>query len=98
MNQPEELKISIRYENQFGYIGYNTPAHSIDVQLDDAEKRGEVERYLSQEQVVPISTDNLCVFSHDKLLASTGIAEFRAVLTCLWNMTGVSVDWSRPVI
>ncbi|MCE5284480.1 MAG: hypothetical protein LLG02_01340 [Pelosinus sp.] len=97
MKQSADLKICIRYENQYGYIGYNTTNNSINVQLDHAGKRGEVEKYLSQEQVIPISKGNIGEFAHVTMLASHGIADFKAVLTYLWMRTGVSVDWSRPV-
>jgi hypothetical protein len=94
----EEVKISIRYQNQYGYIGFDPATKRISVQLDNVDKRGEVERYLNEEQIIPISTEGLGEFIHSKLLASTGMTEFKAVLTCLWNVTGVEVDWSRPVI
>lgn len=96
--QPKEVRISIRYQNQYGYIGFDPVTKSIKVELADADKRSEVEQYLSQEQFIPVSTENLGDFLHKKLLACTGLAEFKAVLTCLWNVTGVSVDWSRPVL
>lgn len=97
MKQPKELRLSIRYENHYGYVGYSQGNQNIFVQLDDAGKRGEIEKYLGQEQNIPICTENAQAFIHKKILASTGVSEFKAVLTCLWNATGVSVDWSRPV-
>lgn len=96
--QSDWFKVSIRFENDYGFVGFNPANKNIDVQLNDGAKRAEVENYLQHEQDIPINNGSVENFTHRTLLASSGLAEFKAVLTRLWGATGVEVEWSRPVL
>ena len=93
----EIYRVAIHYGNDCGYVEYDTAQKQLKVVLDNAEKRGETEAYLTQRHKIRKAGQRLLDFSEVDILPVDNLEDLKLALTRMWEKTGVFVDWSRPV-
>jgi len=89
-------KVAIHYEDVCGQVAYDPNTKTITVVLDDAQKRREVEEYLSQVHIIPVAQNTLRDFKPVIVNPSESVESFKLAMSYLWQHTEVMVDWSRP--
>lgn len=92
------FKVTIHYQNSYGFIEYDETNRKFVVELPDVDKKKLVEQYLSTEHVIRIAQDGLRNFAEKATDPAKSLENFKIALTRMWNSTGVIVDWSHPVV
>ncbi len=90
-------RVAIHYNENNGYIEYAVDAKSAKVVLDSEDKKAEVEAYLAQDHEINVPHETLMDFSNQLVKPLSSVEDLKLSLTRLWGITGVYVDWSRPV-
>ena len=93
-----DFKVTIHYEDSYGFVGYSEADKKLVVKLPDTDKKKVVEEYFSTEHVIRVAQDGLMTFVEKIINPLQNLENFKIALTQLWNYTGVMVDWSHPVI
>ncbi|HWR41024.1 MAG TPA: hypothetical protein VN611_16150 [Patescibacteria group bacterium] len=93
----ELYRVAIHYDNDCGFVEYDTAEKQLRVLLDHEEKRRETEAYLMQRHTIRKAGQRLLDFSEVDILPVDNLEDLKLALTRLWQKTGVYVDWSRPV-
>lgn len=90
-------RVAIHYNEDNGYIEYAMDAKTAKVVLDSEDKKAAVEAYLAQEHEINVPHETLMDFSKRQVKPLNSVEDLKLALTRLWGITGVYVDWSRPV-
>ena len=90
-------RVAIHYGNDCGFVEYQAADKKLNVLLDHAEKRQEVEAYLTRRHTIRKAGQRLLDFSEVDILPVDNVEDLKLALTRMWQETGVYVDWSRPV-
>lgn len=93
----ELYRVAIHYNEEIGFLEYNETDKTANVVLAVAEKKAEVEAYLAAAHEIRVPKDSLMDFSITTVQPLCSLESFKLALTRLWGITGVYVDWSRPV-
>lgn len=94
----QEFKVCIHYENDYGYISYDSDTKAFSVVLANAEKKKVVEDYLSTPKTIEVANGKtIRDFVSQTGLPTDSLEFFQNNLARLWNDTGVLIDWSHPV-
>jgi PleD family two-component response regulator len=91
------FRVTIHYNNDYGYVEYSPATKSVKVVLDDDSKREVVEKYLTTEQTIQNAQTGLLDFVEVTAVPSDSLEMMKLALTRMWGKTGVLVDWSHPV-
>lgn len=90
-------RVAVHYNEDNGYLEYAIDAKTVKVVLETAEKKIAVEEYLAAEHEINVPHETLMDFEKERVQPLSSLASFQLALTRLWGVTGVYVDWSRPV-
>ncbi len=97
MNQ--EFKVCIHYGNYYGTIAYDPATKICTVVLANAEKKQEIENYLSTPKTIQVARgETIRDFVEQTGIPTDNLDFFKNNLTRLWNNTCVLVDWSHPIV
>ncbi len=91
----ENFSVAISYGENLGYVEYD--GGKINVVLDNETGRRKAEEFLAQEHEIKIPHETLLDFTAEKINPQASVEDLKLALTRLWEVTGVHVDWSRPV-
>ena len=89
--------VAISYGEVLGWIDYDSAAKKATVNLADDKGRAAVEDFLHRSHEVDMPHETLMDFTKETVVPLADTDSFELALTRLWNVTGVQVDWSRPV-
>ncbi|WP_110954921.1 hypothetical protein [Anaerosinus massiliensis] len=90
-------RVAIHYNEDNGYIEYAKEEKAAKVVLETVDKKEQVESYLAQTHEINVPNETILDFSKRMVNPLNSLEEFKLSLTRLWGITGVYVDWSRPV-
>lgn len=93
----ENFSVAISYKNNLGYVEYDETEKKIKVFLNDEEGKKKTEEFLSKVHKIAVPHETLLDFTEENIDPQADSQSLIIVLTRLWEMTGVHVDWSRPV-
>lgn len=91
------FRVAVHYDNDNGYIEYDSVNNKMKVALVDEAKRHEAEEFLSRPHVIGVPQNTIRDFKDETIEPLKDVRSFKLALTRLWENTGVHVDWSRPV-
>ena len=93
----EKFSVAISYGENLGYIEYDDVQRKVSVVLDDEEGKRKAEDFLTKVHEIKIPHETLLDFTVEKINPQADVESLKIALTRLWEVTGVHVDWSRPV-
>ena len=93
----EKFSVAISYGENLGYIEYDDVQKKVIVVLDDEEGKRKAEDFLTNVHEIKIPHETLLDFTVEKINPQADVESLKIALTRLWEVTGVHVDWSRPV-
>ena len=93
----EKFSVAISYGENLGYIEYDDVQKKVSVVLDDEEGKRKAEDFLTNVHEIKIPHETLLDFTVEKINPQADVESLKIALTRLWEVTGVHVDWSRPV-
>lgn len=93
----EKFSVAISYGENLGYIEYDDVQRKVIVVLDDEEGKRKAEDFLTKVHEIKIPHETLLDFTVEKINPQADVESLKIALTRLWEVTGVHVDWSRPV-
>jgi len=95
----QEFKVCIHYENDYGSIAYDPSTKFCTVVLANAEKKREIEEYLSTPKTISVAKgETIRDFVEQSGVPTDNLDFFMNNLTRMWNNIAVLVDWSHPII
>ena len=91
------FKVTIFYNDQYGYVAYDETAKQATVVLADPVGKKAVEDFLAQPLTLEIA-DGATIrdFSKVQLDPLASLENFKNCMTRLWGTTEVMVEWSLP--
>lgn len=90
-------RVAVHYNEDNGYLEYAIDEKIVKVVLKTTEKKTAVEEYFAVEHEINVPHETLMDFDKVKIQPLSSLENFQLALTRLWGITGVYVDWSRPV-
>lgn len=91
-----EFKVVFDYQDQDGYVAYDTTSKKVRVVFADESIRQLVEDYLRTEHKINVA-QTLIDFKEMIINPCESLENFKIALTRMWGKTGVLVQWSKPI-
>jgi len=93
----ENFSVAISYGESLGYVEYDNAQNKVIVVLGDEDGRRKAENFLTTIHEIKVPHETLLDFTAEKINPQADVASLKIALTRMWEVTGVHVDWSRPV-
>ncbi len=94
----ENFSVSLHYGDEaIGYISFNEGTKELNVVLPEKEWEMIVREYLTSEMTINKAT-GLSTYEAITLVPTSSLENLKLALTKMWEVTGVQVDWSRPIV
>ncbi len=92
----EKVQVVVHRGAIYGLIEYDTTTNSATVSFPDAGIKAEIEDYLAKPHDINVPHDTLMDFAVKTFRVTDGLKSFQTILTRMWNIIDVHVDWSIP--
>ncbi len=89
--------VAISFGKDLGWLDYDAAAKAAEVHIANDTAKGHIEDFLHQKHTIGVPHDSLIDFTLVEIDPLADERSFELSITRLWEETGVSVDWSRPV-
>ena len=93
----ENFSVAISFNGSLGWVEYDEATRKVVVNLGDADGLARAEKFLTTPHEIKIPHETLLDFTAELIDPNLSADNLKIVLTRLWEVTGVHVDWSRPV-
>ena len=92
----EKVQVVVNKDSLYGLVEYDAADKKVSVSFPDAAIQKQIEEYLAAPHDINVPHDTLLDFSVQTFRASDDVKSFQTVLTRMWNIIQVHVDWSIP--
>lgn len=89
--------VAISFGKDLGWLDYDAAAKAAEAHIANATAKEHIESFLQKKHTIGVPHESLTDFTPVELDPLADEKSFALAITRLWEETGVSVDWSRPV-